>query len=192
MLLIGKMVGGESAFFFITVPYLKPFTMARPAIYLLSHDKPCLTISFCLTALCSQLCPNTKDTMARESHPEGCTWSHTEHTWQMWLSSHTPCCHLANISHQRPWQTRTPQLSMDSFLKDYFYTPRIKHTLKITALVPEPLIVMLWHRLLWALHQLEPSTCGILKLCHIRCITFQINSGKLCLKCAVSCYWFSS
>lgn len=86
----------------------------------------------------------------------------------------------------------TPQLSMDSFLKGYFYTPSIKHPLKITASVPEPLIVMLWHRLLQALHQLEPSTCGILKLCHIRYITFQINSGKLYLKCAVSCYWFST
>lgn len=36
---------------------------------------------------------------------------------------------------------------------------------------------------------LEPSTCGILKLCHIRYIMSQINSGKLYLKCAASCYW---
>lgn len=181
--------------FFITVPYPKPFTMARPAIFSLSHDKPCLTISLCLAALCSQLCPNTKDTMARAWHPEGCTWSRTEHTCQIChvpSCSHAPCCHLANSSHQRSWQIRTPQPSMDSFLKGYFYTPSIKHPLKITASVPEPLIVMLWHRLLQALHQLEPSTCGILKLCHIRYITFQINSGKLYLKCAVSCYWFST
>lgn len=70
--------------------------------------------------------------------------------------------------------------------KTIVYTPRIKHTLKITASVPEPLIVMLWHRLQWA-HQPEPSTCGTLKSCHIRYITLQINSGKLYLKCAVSC-----
>lgn len=158
-------------------------------MFLLSHDKPCLTSSFCPAPLCSQLCPNTKDTIARAWHPKCCTRSHTEHTWQTWLNSWAPCCHLANVSHRRPWQTQTPQLSMDEFLKGSLYTLRIKHPLKITASAPEPLIVMLWHRLLWALHQLEPTTCGILKLCHIRYITFQINLGKLYLKCAVSCYW---
>lgn len=107
----------ETVLFFITVPYPKPFTMARPAIFSLSHDKPCLTISLCLAALCSQLCPNTKDTMARAWHPEGCTWSRTEHTCQIChvpSCSHAPCCHLANSSHQRSWQTHSSAL--DGFI----------------------------------------------------------------------------
>lgn len=188
MLLIGKVMVGDSDFFSITVPYPKPLTMARPAVFLSVKTSPASqTASVLSPSAHSSVQTYTKDTMARALHPEGCTW--TEHTWQIWLS-HAPCCHLAHGSHQRPWQTQTPQLSMDSFLKGYFYTQRIKHPLKITVSVPESLIVMLWHRLLWALHQLEPSTCGILKLCHIRYITFQINSGKLDLKYAVSCYWF--
>lgn len=58
MLLIGKVGVRDSDFFSVTVPYPKPLTMARPAIFLLSHVKPCLTNSFCLAPLCSQLCPN--------------------------------------------------------------------------------------------------------------------------------------
>lgn len=105
--------------YFITVPYPKPLITPRPAIFLLNHDKPCLTTSFCLVPLCPQLWPNTKDTMARALHPEGCTRSHTEHTWQIWLNSRAPFCHLANVSPWRPWQIWTLQFSMDSFLKDY-------------------------------------------------------------------------
>lgn len=49
---------------------------------------------------------------------------------------------------------------------------------------------MLWHWLLRALHWLEPSAWGILKLCHITYIPFQINLGKLKPKmCHQLCYW---
>lgn len=163
--------------------------MARPTV-LLRHDKPCLT-----TASVSLPSAHSSVQTPKIQWQGHCilqvAHGATQNTHgKSWLSTCVPCCHLANVSHQRPWQTWTPLLLMDSFLKGYFYIPRIKHPLKITVSVPEPLIVMLWHRLLWALHQLEPSTCGILKLGRIRYITFQINSGKLYLKYATSCYWF--
>lgn len=50
MLLIGKVAAGDIAFFII-VPYPKPLTMTRPTIFLISHEKPCLTNSIRLPLL---------------------------------------------------------------------------------------------------------------------------------------------
>lgn len=64
MLLIGKVVGGDGALFHnSSLP--KAFYYGKACYILLSHAKPCLTISFCLAPVCSQLCPNTEDTTAR-------------------------------------------------------------------------------------------------------------------------------